>query len=73
MTVANPLVHEWLSYCRGLASVSDIKALVQTGVTTPTDALVRVDVVLARSTLTEDKKRRWNHLREWLRNDCVSC
>lgn len=57
MTTANPLT---------LASVSDIKTLVSTAVVTPADALVRVDAVLARSSLTEGKKRRWTRLREWL-------
>ena len=49
-----------------LASVSDIKALVQTGAATPADALVRVDAVLARKSLTDGKKARWTRLREWL-------
>ena len=57
MTNANPLA---------LASVSDIKTLVSTGAVTCTDALVRVDAVLARATLTEGKKKRWARLREFL-------
>ena len=48
------------------ASASDIKTMVETGKVDPTAALVRVDVVLARQSLTEGKKRRWNRLREWL-------
>jgi hypothetical protein len=57
MTTTNPLV---------LASVSDIKTLVSTGVVTHADAIIRVDLVLARKTLTEGKKARWTRLREWL-------
>ena len=57
MTTANLLA---------LASASDIKALVQTGAATPADALVRVDAVLSRASLTEGKKRRWTRLKEWL-------
>ena len=49
-----------------LASVSDIKAMVETGKVDPTLAIERVDSVLARKTLTEGKKRRWTRLREWL-------
>jgi hypothetical protein len=48
------------------ASVADIKALVSIGLVNAADALVRVDAVLARSTLTEGKKKRWTRLREWL-------
>jgi hypothetical protein len=51
-----------------LASVSDIKAMVQNGVVTPAEALVRVDAVLARKSLTDSKKARWTRLREWLVN-----
>jgi len=57
MTTANPLA---------LASASDIKTLVSTGVVSSADALARVDGVLARQSLTEGKKRRWTRLREWL-------
>jgi hypothetical protein len=57
MTTTNPLV---------LASASDIKTLVSTGVVTHADAIIRVDLVLARKTLTEGKKARWTRLREWL-------
>jgi hypothetical protein len=49
-----------------LASVSDIKTLVSTGVATHADAIARVDVVLARKSLTDGKKARWTRLREWL-------
>jgi hypothetical protein len=68
MNTANPLV---------LASVSDIKALVSTGVVKHADAIIRVDLVLARKSLTEGKKARWTRLREWLvreqaQVDCVS-
>ena len=60
-----------------LASVSDIKTLVTTGAVTPADAIVRVDVVLARKSLTDGKKARWTRLREWLvreqaQLDCVN-
>lgn len=57
MSTANPLA---------LASVSDIKALVSAGVVKHADAIVRVDLVLARKSLTEGKKARWTRLREWL-------
>jgi hypothetical protein len=57
MTTTNPLA---------LASASDIKALVSTGVVTHTDALARVDAVLTRKSLTDGKKARWTRLREWL-------
>ena len=49
-----------------LASVSDIKTLVSTGAVKHDDAIVRVDVVLARKSLTDGKKARWTRLREWL-------
>ena len=60
-----------------LASVSDIKTLVSTGVATHADAIVRVDAVLTRKTLTDGKKARWTRLREWLvreqaQLDCVN-
>ena len=48
------------------ASASDIKTLVSTGVATHADAIVRVDAVLTRKTLTDGKKARWTRLREWL-------
>ena len=57
MTTTNPLA---------LASVSDIKTLVSTGVVKHADAIVRVDLVLARKSLTDGKKARWTRLREWL-------
>ena len=57
MSNANPLV---------LASVSEIKTLVSTGVVKHADAIVRVDLVLARKSLTDGKKARWTRLREWL-------
>jgi len=57
MTTANPIA---------LASVNEIKTLVSTGVVDPADALVRVDSVLARQSLTDGKKARWTRLREWL-------
>jgi hypothetical protein len=57
MTNVNPLV---------LASVSDIKTLVSTGAVKHADAIVRVDLVLARKSLTDGKKARWTRLREWL-------
>ena len=68
MNTANPLA---------LASVSEIKTLVSTGGVSPTDALVRVDAVLARKSLTDGKKARWTRLREWLlkaqvQEECVS-
>jgi len=49
-----------------LASVSDIKTLVSTGAVKHADAIVRVDVVLARKSLADGKKARWTRLREWL-------
>jgi hypothetical protein len=49
-----------------LASVSDIKTLVSTGAATHADAIARVDVVLARKSLSDGKKARWTRLREWL-------
>ena len=68
MTTANPLA---------LASVSDIKTLVTNCVVTHADAIVRVDAVLARKSLTDGKKARWTRLREWLvreqaQLDCVN-
>jgi hypothetical protein len=57
MTTTNPLA---------LASASDIKALVVACEVSATDALVRVDAVLARKSLTDGKKARWTRLREWL-------
>jgi hypothetical protein len=48
------------------ASASDIKTLVSTGAVTPADAIVRVDAVLTRKSLTDGKKARWTRLREWL-------
>ena len=57
MNTVNPLA---------LASASDIKTLVSTGVATHADAIVRVDAVLTRKTLTDGKKARWTRLREWL-------
>ena len=57
MNTVNPLV---------LASVSDIKTLVSTGAVKHADAIVRVDLVLARKSLTDGKKARWTRLREWL-------
>ena len=59
MTTANPIA---------LASVNEIKTLVSTGVVDPADALVRVDSVLTRQSLTDGKKARWTRLREWLVN-----
>ena len=68
MTTTNPLA---------LASASDIKALVSTGVVTHADAIARVDAVLARKSLTDGKKARWTRLREWLvsrdMNDAANC
>jgi len=60
-----------------LASVSDIKTLVSTGVVAHTDAIARVDGVLSRKVLTDGKKARWTRLREWLvreqaQLDCVN-
>lgn len=68
MSNANPLL---------LASVSDIKTLVSTGMVTHVDAIARVDGVLARKVLTDSKKARWTRLREWLvreqaQQDCVN-
>ena len=54
-----------------LASVSDIKTLVSTGVATHADAIVRVDAVLTRKSLTDGKKARWTRLREWLANEQI--
>ena len=56
MSNANPLA---------LASVSDIKTLVSTGTVKIADAIVRVDVVLARK-IADGKRARWTRLREWL-------
>ena len=68
MTNVNPLA---------LASASDIKTLVSTGVVKHADAIVRVDLVLARKSLTDGKKARWTRLREWLvsrdMNDAANC
>ena len=47
------------------ASVADIKTLVSTGTVKHDDAIVRVDVVLARR-IAEGKRARWTRLREWL-------
>lgn len=60
-----------------LASVSDIKTLVSTGAVAHVDAIVRVDVVLARKSLADGKKARWTRLREWLvreqaQQECVN-
>ena len=57
MNTANPLV---------LASASDIKTLVVACEVSASDALVRVDAVLARASLTDGKRKRWTRLREWL-------
>lgn len=59
-----------------LASVSDIKTLVSTGAVKHADAIVRVDVVLARR-IAEGKRTRWTRLREWLvreqaQQECVN-
>ena len=59
-----------------LASVSDIKTLVSTGVVTHADAIVRVDVVLARR-IADGKRARWTRLREWIvreqaQQECVN-
>ena len=67
MNTANPLA---------LASVSDIKALVSTGAVKHADALVRIDVVLARR-IAEGKRARWTRLREWIvreqaQQECVN-
>lgn len=56
MSNANPLAQ---------ASVSDVKALVATGTVKIADAIVRVDVVLARK-IADGKRARWTRLREWL-------
>jgi len=45
-----------------LASVSDIKTLVSTGTVKHADAIVRVDVVLARR-IADGKRARWTRLR----------
>ena len=60
-----------------LASVSDIKNLVSTGVIKHVDAIARVDGVLARKSLADGKKARWTRLREWLvreqaQQECVN-
>ena len=60
-----------------LASVSDIKTLVSTGAVKHADAIVRVDAVLTRKSLTDGKKARWTRLREWLvreqaQQECVN-
>lgn len=57
MSTTNPLA---------LASASDIKTLVSTGVVTHADAIARVDGVLTRKSLADGKKARWTRLREWL-------
>ena len=49
-----------------LASAIDIKALVSAGTATADDAIIRVDEVLARKSLSDGKKARWVRLREWL-------
>lgn len=49
-----------------LASVTDIKNLVEDNQVSRIDALVRCDAVLARNVLSEGKRRRWTRLREWL-------
>ena len=59
-----------------MASVVDIKTLVSTGTVKIADAIVRVDVVLARR-IAEGKRARWTRLREWLvreeaQQDCVN-
>lgn len=59
-----------------LASVSDIKALVSTGAVKHADAIVRVDVVLARR-IADGKRARWTRLREWIvreqaQQECVN-
>ena len=59
-----------------MASVADIKTLVSTGTVKIADAIVRVDVVLARK-IAEGKKARWTRLREWLvreqaQQECVN-
>jgi len=59
-----------------LASVSDIKTLVSTGTVKHADAIVRVDVVLARK-IADGKRARWTRLREWLvreeaQQECVN-
>jgi hypothetical protein len=59
------------------ASVADIKTLVSTGMVKHADAIVRVDVVLARKSLADGKKARWTRLREWLvreqaQQECVN-
>jgi len=59
-----------------MASASDIKTLVSTGTVKIADAIVRVDVVLARR-IAEGKKARWTRLREWLvreqaQQECVN-
>jgi hypothetical protein len=49
-----------------LASAKEIKALVEAGTVLHADAIVRVDALLARKTLSDGKKARWVRLREWL-------
>lgn len=68
MSTTNPLA---------LASASDIKTLVSTGVVTHADAIARVDGVLTRKSLADGKKARWTRLREWLvreqaQQECVN-
>ena len=58
------------------ASVAVIKTLVSTGVVAHADAIVRVEVVLARR-IAEGKRARWTRLREWLvreqaQQECVN-
>jgi len=59
-----------------MASASDIKTLVSTGTVKIADAIVRVDVVLARK-IADGKRARWTRLREWLvreqaQQECVN-
>ena len=49
-----------------LSSAKEIKLLVETGAIAHSDALARVDAVLARKTLGDGKGARWLRLREWL-------
>ena len=49
-----------------LASAKEIKALVETVALAHSDALARVDAVLARKTLGDGQAARWLRLREWL-------
>jgi hypothetical protein len=59
------------------AEIATVKALVVACEVSATDALVRVDAVLARKSLTDGKKARWTRLREWLvsrdMNDAANC